>query len=66
MKIWAEPVAVPGDGEIQEFSLFTVDELERAVGNGEFTPANGYVALNFLIRHGIIGYENRGDYWFVG
>jgi len=62
MEVGADVVPIPGDDEVLEFELRNVNELKRALGQGEFTPANGCVVLDFLIRHGVIDYENDEDY----
>lgn len=62
MKIPTELVPVPGDGEAEEFILFSTTQLKDALARGEFTPANGEVVLDFFIRHGILTFENEPDY----
>jgi 8-oxo-dGTP pyrophosphatase MutT (NUDIX family) len=52
----------PRDGEVEKFVLCGVEEVMERLRNGEFTPANGCVVLDFLIRHGIITYESERDY----
>ena len=52
----------PGDNEAEEIKLMTVDELRSALAAGNFTPANGCIVLDFLIRHGVITYEQEKDY----
>lgn len=52
----------PKDGEVQEFSLMTVDEVTRAMLNGDFKPNCCLVMLDFFVRHGIITDENEKDY----
>ena len=52
----------PGDNEAEEITFMTVDKLRSALAAGEFTPANGCIVLDFLIRHGFITYEQEKDY----
>ena len=52
----------PGDDEAEEFLLMTIHEVQKALANGDFTPANGCIILNFLIQHGILTFENEKDY----
>ncbi|POS69590.1 NUDIX domain-containing protein [Diaporthe helianthi] len=52
----------PKDGEVQEFSLMTVEEVTRAMINGQFKPNCCLVMLDFFVRHGIITDENEKDY----
>ncbi|KAG6359889.1 hypothetical protein INS49_010942 [Diaporthe citri] len=40
MKIPADLIPVPGDGEAEGFVLMSIDQLKEALANGEFTPAN--------------------------
>ncbi len=62
MKIPNDVIPVPGDREAQEFILLNVEGLKAALANGEFTPANGCVVLDFFIRHGILNFENEPNY----
>ncbi|KAK7740362.1 hypothetical protein SLS63_001565 [Diaporthe eres] len=62
MKIPADLVPVPGDGEAEGFALMSIDQLKEALANGEFAPANGEVVLDFFIRHGILTFENEPNY----
>lgn len=65
MKIPADLVPVPGDGEAEGFVLMSIDQLKEALANGEFTPANGEVVLDFFIRHGILTFENEPNYTMI-
>lgn len=62
MKIPDDLVPVAGDGEAEEIILLSIDDLKTALANGEFTPANGEVVLDFFIRHGILTFENEPNY----
>ncbi|GAB7350691.1 hypothetical protein MBLNU459_g1253t1 [Dothideomycetes sp. NU459] len=62
MRVPADVVPVPGDGEVEEITLLSVARAREALAKGEFTPANGCVILDFFIRHGLITYENEPDY----
>lgn len=62
MRVPADLIPVPGDGEAEGFTLMSIDQLKEALANGEFTPANGEVVLDFFIRHGILTFENEPDY----
>lgn len=62
MRIPADLIPVPADGEIEGFVLMSIDQFEEALANGEFTPANGEVVLDFFIRHGILTFENEPSY----
>lgn len=52
----------PKDGEVEEFYLMTVEEVTKAMMNGEFKPNCCLVMLDFFVRHGIITAENEEDY----
>jgi 8-oxo-dGTP pyrophosphatase MutT (NUDIX family) len=52
----------PKDGEVQEFSLMSVEEATRAMMNGEFKPNCCLVMLDFFVRHGIITERNEKEY----
>ncbi len=62
MKVGTDFIPKPGDNEVESFTLLDVEELRKALGNGEFTPANGCIVLDFFVRHGIINYENEENY----
>ncbi|KAF1945239.1 thiamine pyrophosphokinase-related protein-like protein [Clathrospora elynae] len=52
----------PGDDEVEEFYLWSVEEVQDAMRKGEFKPNCALVALDFLVRHGILTSENERDY----
>ena len=63
MKVGTEFVPKPGDdNEVESITLFHVEEVKKALGNGEFTPANGCVVLDFFVGHGIVTFENEENY----
>ncbi|CAF9925799.1 MAG: hypothetical protein ALECFALPRED_003220 [Alectoria fallacina] len=62
MEIGAEVVPKPGDNEVEDFYLWTVDEVKRALSEGQFKPNCAMVLLDFFIRHGILTAENEKDY----
>jgi 8-oxo-dGTP pyrophosphatase MutT (NUDIX family) len=55
-------VPKPGDNEVEEFYLWTVDEVKTAMAKGEFKPNCAMVMLDFFVRHGILTAENEKDY----
>ncbi|GIJ83283.1 hypothetical protein Asppvi_002102 [Aspergillus pseudoviridinutans] len=55
-------VCKKNDDEVEEFNLWTVDEIKRALANREFKPNCALVMLYFFIRHGILTAENEKDY----
>ncbi|KAJ4368150.1 hypothetical protein N0V83_006506 [Neocucurbitaria cava] len=52
----------PGDDEVEEFYLWSVEEVQEAMKKGEFKPNCALVVLDFLVRHGILTSENEKDY----
>lgn len=62
MEIGVEVVPKPGDNEVEGFYLWTVDEVKRALEEGQFKPNCAVVFLDFFIRHGILTAENEKDY----
>ena len=62
MEISAEVIPKPGDNEVEDFYLWTVEEVKRALAEGQFKPNCAAVLLDFFIRHGILSAENEKDY----
>jgi 8-oxo-dGTP pyrophosphatase MutT (NUDIX family) len=52
----------PGDNEVEEFYLWTVEEVKTAMAKAEFKPNCAIVMLDFFIRHGILTAENEKDF----
>lgn len=52
----------PNDSEVEQFYLWTVEEVQEALGKGEFKPNCALLVLDFFIRHGILTEENEKDY----
>ena len=59
-----EPAVAPKpcDDEVEDFQLWSVDEVQQALAKGEFKPNCGLVLLDFFVRHGILTPENERDY----
>jgi 8-oxo-dGTP pyrophosphatase MutT (NUDIX family) len=55
-------VPKPGDDEVEEFYLWSVDEVQAAMAKGEFKPNCALVVLDFLIRHGVLTPGNEKNY----
>jgi len=55
-------VPKPGDDEVEEFYLWSVEEVQAALARAEFKPNCALVMLDFFIRHGILTSENERDY----
>lgn len=62
MKLDASIIPKPCDSEVEEFYLWTVDQVKQALANGEFKPNCATVLIDFFIRHGILTPENEPDY----
>ena len=52
----------PNDYEVESFELLTIDQVRKALANGEFRPSSVMVLLDFLIRHGFITAENEPNF----
>lgn len=62
MKVGKDVIPTPNDMEASNISLYSVDEIKRALDDGELTPANACLMLDFFIRHGIVTFENEPRY----
>jgi 8-oxo-dGTP pyrophosphatase MutT (NUDIX family) len=52
----------PGDDEVEEFYLWSIEEVKQAMENGEFKPNCALVVLDFLVRHGFLTSENEPNF----
>jgi len=52
----------PGDDEVEEFYLWSVEEVKEAMARGEFKYNTAAITLDFFIRHGMLTAENEKDY----
>lgn len=52
-------VPKPADDEVEEFYLWTVEEVQNALAEGNFKPNCAVVLLDFLVRHGILTADNE-------
>ncbi|KAF6815242.1 thiamine pyrophosphokinase-related protein [Colletotrichum musicola] len=55
----------PKDGEVAEFSLCTVEEIQQDLALGKFKPNCALVVLDFFIRHGILTKYNEPEYDYI-
>lgn len=62
LEVEADVVPKPGDDEVEEFYLWSVEEVQDALAKGEFKPNCSLVLLDFFIRHGILTQANEKDY----
>lgn len=59
MEIGPNVFPKPADGEVEEFYLWTVKEVQKALSEGQFKPNCAVVLLDFFVRHGILNGENE-------
>jgi 8-oxo-dGTP pyrophosphatase MutT (NUDIX family) len=62
LQLDSDVILKPCDAEVEDFYLWTTDEVKVALSKGEFKPTCAIVLLDFFIRHGIITPENEKDY----
>jgi len=62
LELPADVIPKPNDSEVQEFYLWTVEEVQEHMAKGEFKPNCAMVMLDFFIRHAILTPENEKDY----
>ncbi|KAL1835745.1 hypothetical protein VTK73DRAFT_5427 [Phialemonium thermophilum] len=55
-------VPAPEDGEVESFSLCTVEEIQEQLAQGRWKPNCAIVMLDFFIRHNILTPENEPNY----
>ncbi|KAL5116466.1 hypothetical protein ACEQ8H_005587 [Pleosporales sp. CAS-2024a] len=55
-------VPTPGDDEVEEFHLWSIEQVQQAMARGEFKPNCALVVLDFLVRHGFLTSENEANY----
>ena len=62
MEIPANVVPKPNDNEVEEFYLWSVEEVQKALTEGQFKPNCALVLLDFFVRHGILNGENEPNF----
>ncbi|KAF1962041.1 thiamine pyrophosphokinase [Byssothecium circinans] len=62
MKVVPDVTPTLFDQEVSEMRLYSIDEIKTALDDGEFTPANACLILDFFIRDGLVTYENEVNY----
>jgi 8-oxo-dGTP pyrophosphatase MutT (NUDIX family) len=60
LELAEDVVPKPSDDEVEGFELMSVEEVKRALRDGEFKPNCAVVLLDFFVRHGILTAEDRG------
>jgi len=60
MEVPGDIQLTPGeDGEVEQYYLWDVDQVQKAMMNGEFKTSCALVLVEFFIRHGYITAENE-------
>ena len=62
MEVAPDVVLIPGDNEVEEFYLWTVEEVKSSLADGRFKPNCAVVLLDFFIRHGLLTPAGEPDY----
>ncbi|KAI4228641.1 MAG: hypothetical protein L6R36_001497 [Xanthoria steineri] len=62
MEVDKDVVPKPCDDEVEDFRLWSVDEVQKAISESLFKPNCALLLLDFFIRHGILTAENEKDY----
>lgn len=52
----------PRDDEVEQFYLWDVETVKKAIFDGEFKANTAMVMVDFFVRHGIITDDNEADY----
>ncbi|KAI1106817.1 NUDIX hydrolase domain-like protein [Jackrogersella minutella] len=62
LELPGDVVPRPNDDEVEVFYCMGVEEVQRALLDGEFKPDSAAVLIDFLIRHGVITAGNERDF----
>ncbi|KAJ9154820.1 thiamine pyrophosphokinase [Pleurostoma richardsiae] len=62
LELPVDVVPAPKDGEVESFSLLTIDQCKERLALGLFKPNCALVMLDFFVRHGILTPENEPHY----
>jgi 8-oxo-dGTP pyrophosphatase MutT (NUDIX family) len=62
LELPSDVIPKPNDSEVQEFYLWTVEEVQNHMAKGEFKPNCALLLLDFFIRHEILTSENEKDF----
>ncbi|EHK46246.1 hypothetical protein TRIATDRAFT_43903 [Trichoderma atroviride IMI 206040] len=61
LKLPADVIPKPKDGEVEEFRLRDVEEIKKDLADAKFKPNCAMVMIDFFIRHGILTEANEPD-----
>ncbi|KAL8771623.1 MAG: hypothetical protein Q9209_003067 [Squamulea sp. 1 TL-2023] len=62
MEVGVDVVPKPNDDEVEDFRLWTIEEVQKALSEGLFKPNCALLLLDFFIRHGILNPQNERNY----
>ena len=62
LELGPDVVPIPNDDEVENFQLWSVEEVQKAIAEDQFKPNCAMVLLDFFVRHGILTPENEKDY----
>lgn len=62
LELPADVVPKPGDDEVEEFYLWTIEQVMEGLRKAEFKPNCALIMIDFFIRHGVLTQENERDY----
>ncbi|KAF9134843.1 hypothetical protein BG015_003363 [Linnemannia schmuckeri] len=62
LELPADFTPIPCDTEVENFRLWSMDEVLESIRSGEFKPNCACVCLHFMIRHAVLTPENEPDY----
>ncbi|KAG0199413.1 hypothetical protein BGX28_007330 [Mortierella sp. GBA30] len=62
LELAADVIPKPCDTEVEDFRLWTMDEVLEAIRRGEFKPNCACAALHFMIQRGVLTPENEPQY----
>ncbi|BCS10990.1 thiamin pyrophosphokinase-related protein [Aspergillus luchuensis] len=54
LRLGKEVVPSPADSEVEDFRLWGVKEVKKALGEGRFKPNSAVVVVDFLLRRGLL------------
>ncbi|KAK7417034.1 hypothetical protein QQX98_004795 [Neonectria punicea] len=61
LELPADVIPQPKDGEVAQFELCDVDQVQCDLAQGRYKPNCAVVTLDFFIRHGILTGDNEPD-----
>jgi 8-oxo-dGTP pyrophosphatase MutT (NUDIX family) len=59
LELPTDVIPKPNDSEVEQFYLWTIEEIQEYMARGEFKPNCALIMLDFFIRHGILTPENE-------